>query len=98
MTVLRLVAVVTAGLACGCSALTPYPTYPANPADGHPDPRQRVAICFNALKQAPEMVQQVAQAECYGNTVAERVDTDYILDFCSVAEPGRATFVCTPKK
>jgi len=98
MTALRFVVVLAAGLACGCSALTPYPTYPADPVAGHPDPRQRVAVCFNALKTPPETVQQTAQAECYGDTVAERIDTDYVLDFCPLALPGRATFACTPKK
>jgi hypothetical protein len=98
MTALRLLVVLAAGLACGCSALTPYPTAPASPAKGVVDPRQRVAICFNALKTSPEQVQQAAQAECLGDTVAERVDSDYWPDFCALAVPGRATFACTPKK
>jgi hypothetical protein len=98
VTALRLLMVLAAGLACGCSALVPFPTAPASAAPGIVDPRQRVGICFNTLKTPPEQVQQAAQVECLGNTVAERVgDTDYRLDVCPLAVPGRATFVCTPK-
>jgi hypothetical protein len=50
------------------------------------------------LKTSADQVQQLAQAECLGDTLAERVDTDYRLDKCPVSVPGRATFVCTPKK
>ena len=50
MRVLRLLVVLAAGLACGCSAFVPFPTYPASAAPGVVDPRQRVAICFNPLK------------------------------------------------
>ncbi len=99
MTALRLLVVLAAGSVCGCSALTPFPSYPASAAPGVVDPRQRVAICFNTLKTTPEQVQQNAQAECLGDTVAERVgNIDYGLDVCPLAVPGRATFVCSPKK
>jgi len=92
---LRLFVVVAAALSCSCSALTPYPTFSA-PVAG--DPRQRVAVCFNKFKNSDEQVQQVAQGECLGNTVAERTGTDYILDYCPFAVPGRALFVCVPRK
>jgi len=96
---LRLLVVLAAGLACGCGALTPFPTMPANPPTGVVDPRQRVAICSNPLKTTPEQVQQAAQAECLGKTVAERVTgEDYRLDVCPLAVPARITFACTPKK
>lgn len=99
MTALRFLVVLAAGLACGCSALTPFPSVPISPAAGVKDPRQQVGICFNALKTSPEELQQTAQAECLGNSVAERVGgTDYWLDVCPLAVPGRATFACTPKK
>ena len=98
MTAPRLLAVLVAGLACGCSAFVPFPTAPAGAAQGVVDPRQRVGICFNTLKTPPEQVQQAAQAECLGKTVAERVgNINYGLDVCPLAVPGRATFVCTPK-
>jgi hypothetical protein len=99
VTALRVLVVLAAGLACGCSALTPFPSVPTSPAVGVTDPRQRVGICFNTLKTSPEELQRVAQAECLGDSVAERVGgTDYWLDFCPLAVPGRATFACTPKK
>ena len=98
MTAPRLLAVLAAGLACGCTAFVPFPTVPAPAAAGVVDTRQRVGICFNTLKTPPEQVQQAAQAECLGKTVAERVgNVDYGLDVCPLAVPGRATFVCTPK-
>jgi len=95
----RLLVVLAAGLACGCSALTPFATMPASPKTGVVDPRQRVAICTNPLKTSPEQVQQAAQAECLGNTIAEQVTgNDYWLDVCPIAVPARVTFACTPKK
>lgn len=99
MTALRWMVVLAASLACGCGALTPFVTMPASPAKGVVDPRQRVAICSNPLKTSPEQVQQAAQMECLGNTVAERVTgDDYWLDVCPLAVPARITFACTPKK
>lgn len=79
-----------------CSALTPFATGPlADPKAKDPGPR--VAICYNPLKTPPEKVQELGQAQCLGDAVAERVDTDYRLDDCPVFTPGRATFVCKPK-
>jgi hypothetical protein len=82
----------------GCSALTPFATAPLAAKPGVTDPGSRVAICFNTFKTPPEKVQELAQAECLGNTVAERVDTDYRMDDCPALTPGRATFVCKPAK
>jgi hypothetical protein len=90
--------VLLAGLATGCSALTPYATEPLAAAKGVEDPGSRIAICYNMLKTSDDQVQQLAQAECLGDTVAQRVDTDYRLDNCAMSVPARATFVCTPKK
>jgi hypothetical protein len=39
-----------------------------------------------------------AQKECGPDTVAEPVETDWYLQHCPLAVPGRAIFVCTPKK
>ena len=95
----RLLIILLAGLACGCNALTPFSTVPAKPGKGVADPRQRVGICANPLKTSPQEVQQAAQAECIGNTVAERVTgDDYWLDVCPLAVPDRVTFACTPRK
>lgn len=87
-----------AGLvAAGCSALTPFATGPSPAPAGVKEAGARVAICYNTFKTPPEKVQELAQAECLGATVAERVDNDYRLDDCPLMTPGRATFVCKPK-
>jgi hypothetical protein len=90
--------VLLAALAAGCSALTPYATAPLPATNGVTDPGPRVAICYNRLKTSSDQVQQLAQAECLGDTVAQQVDTDYYLQNCPLSVPGRATFVCAPKK
>jgi hypothetical protein len=93
----RLLAVLTAAAAAGCSAVTPFATTPLPAAPGVKDPGSRVAICYNTLKTLPEKVRELAQAECPTAAVAEPVDTDYHLDNCPLLTPGRATFVCRPK-
>jgi hypothetical protein len=85
-------------LLAGCSAAEPFATYPLQPRAGVVDTRARVAVCYNALATSAEKIQELAQAECVGNAVAERIDTDYRLDNCPWSVPGRATFVCTPAK
>ena len=92
---LRAIAV-AAGLA-GCSALDPYPTYPRQPESGTQDKGPRVAICYDALVSSAALVQQAAQKECAANSLATRVDTDLLLQFCPLLLPARATFVCVPK-
>jgi len=94
----RLLAVLLAAASSGCSALTPFATAPLAARPGTTDPGPRVAICYNTFKTPPERLQQLAQAECFGKTTAELVDTDYRLDDCPVLTPGRATFVCKPAK
>src|SRR5438128_2371185 len=81
-----------------CSALTPYATTPAAPDSGTADAGSRVAICYNTLHSALEKVRAEAQAECPANTTAEPVETDYNLVHCPLLLPGRATFVCAPKR
>jgi len=93
----RFVALLLGAAIAGCSGLTPFATAPSPAPKGNKDASPRVAICYNAWKTPPDKVQALAQAECLGNTVAERVDTDYRLDNCPVLTPGRATFVCKPK-
>ncbi|HTZ35253.1 MAG TPA: hypothetical protein VMB84_04460 [Stellaceae bacterium] len=92
----RLALMALAAAATGCSALTPFPTGPLASKPGQPD-GPRIAICFNPLKTDAEKVQGLGQAECIGDTVAERVDTDYRMDDCPLLTPGRATFVCRSK-
>jgi hypothetical protein len=91
----RVIAVV-AGVA-GCSALDPYPTFPRYPeVDGH-DKGPRVAICYDPLVSPTARVTQAAQGECAANRVATRIDTDFLLQYCPLLLPARATFVCAPK-
>ena len=98
MTMLRLVVLSVALWLTGCTATAPFATYPLQPKTGVVDARVRVAICYSALMTSVEKVQELAQAECIGDAVAERIDTDYRLDNCPLSVPGRATFVCTPTK
>jgi hypothetical protein len=93
----RFVPLLLGAAAVGCSSLTPFATSPFPTPNGVKDAGPRVAICYNAWKTPPEKVQELGQAECLGNTMAERVQTDYRLDDCPVLTPGRATFVCKPK-
>jgi hypothetical protein len=83
----------------GCSsALTPFGTAPRGLAAGEKDPGVRVAVCYNGLKTPAEKLLELAQAQCFGGTVAERIDTDYRLDDCPLLTPARATFVCKSAK
>ena len=52
---------------------------------------------YMSMGLTAEQVQKLAQEQCFGETVAQRVDTDYWLDACPALVPGRATFVCAPK-
>ena len=81
----------------GCGALSPYPTVPIPARPGAPA-GQRVAICYNTLTPPLADVQQDAQQECPADTVAEPDDTDYHLQNCPLLLPGRATFLCRPRK
>ncbi len=82
----------------GCGALAPYSTAPAAATPGQPA-GARVAICYNALTTSREAAQAEAQNECpAGTAAAERVDTDYLLDYCPLLLPARASFVCAPGK
>ena len=74
-----------------------FATAPVAVAPGVKEPGPRVAICYNPFKTEPEKVQTLAQAECFGNASAEKVDTDYRLDTCPVMTPARASFVCRAK-
>lgn len=94
----RAALLVLAAELAGCSVLTPYPTYPQQPAAGVKDAGPRVAICYDALASSRATVQQAAQDECGPGTLAARIDTDWVLDFCPLLLPARATFVCHPKK
>jgi hypothetical protein len=81
----------------GCSMLEPFATYPRQPEAKTHDAGPRVAICYDALVSATAVVQHAAQQECSANSVATRVDTDWVPQYCPVLLPARATFVCAPK-
>jgi hypothetical protein len=98
MTGWRVLALLLATAVFGCSsALTPFETGPPTLPVRIADPGPRVSICYNPLKTPPEKLQELAQKGCFGNTVAERIDTDYQLDDCPILTPARATFLCKPK-
>ncbi len=80
-----------------CSALDPYPTYPADAQPGD-DAGPRVAICYDTLASTLDQVQAAAQQECAPDTQATALRTDWYMQYCPLLLPARATFVCTPKK
>lgn len=82
----------------GCSAFDPFPTYPRPGEGAAANAGPRVAICYDTLVSSDAEVQQAAQEECAPNTRATRVDTDWLLQYCPLLLPARATFVCAPKK
>src|SRR4051812_3916379 len=81
----------------GCGAFNPYTTLPGAATPEQPA-GTRVAICYNGFKTEDSAAQEAAQKECPAGTRAERVDTDYYLQFCPLLLPARATFVCVPEK
>jgi hypothetical protein len=91
------VMLVVAGLT-GCAALDPFPATPQPAAAKVKDAGPRVAICYDFAVSSTTAVQKAAQDQCAPNTHAVRVATDWMLDFCPVLLPARATFVCTPQK
>jgi hypothetical protein len=82
----------------GCSALQPYPTYPADALPGEVDAGPRIAICYDTLVSTADEVQAAAQQECTVAAEAKPVRTDWQMQFCPLLLPARATFVCAPKK
>ncbi len=93
-----ILAAVLASALGGCSALDPYATFPRAAEAGVTDPGPRVAICYDRLVSTLAEVQRAAQQECAANTVATPVDTDWLLEYCPLLVPARATFVCAPQK
>jgi hypothetical protein len=93
-----LAALVVAAALAGCSGFTPFSTAPPSLQPWQSSPGQRVSICYNTLKTTPEKLQEMAQAECLGEGVAQLLDTDYRLDNCPLMTPGRATFLCKAQK
>ena len=91
-----MMALLGAASLAGCGALNPYSTLPQPATTGQPA-GARVAICYNGLKTSPEEAREAAQKECPAATAAERVDTDYFLQYCPLLLPERATFACAPE-
>lgn len=87
------------GLLAGCGAFEPFPTTPLPLDSGQAAPAgQRVAICYNPMSSNDAEMQAAAQQECRADTVAELSATDYHVQTCPLLLPGRASFVCKPKK
>jgi hypothetical protein len=89
-------ALLGAAALAGCGALNPYPTAPAAATPNQPS-GARVAICYNGLHISAAGAREAAQRECPAGTTAERVDTEYYLNYCPLLLPARATFVCAPE-
>jgi hypothetical protein len=88
-----------AALACvaGCSSLDPFPTLPqpAKPVRaGQPAAAPRVAICYDGFATSRAEALAEAQQQCPKGTTAAPVATDYVLDYCPLLLPARATFAC----
>ena len=95
----RIAAAFSLGLLAGCGAFEPFPTTPLPLDTGQAAPAgQRVAICYNPVGANDAEVQVAAQQECPNDTVAELSATDYHVQTCPLLAPGRASFVCKPKK
>jgi hypothetical protein len=89
---------IAAGIALtGCSALQPYPTFPAAAGPGEADAGSRVAVCYDTLVSTLDEVQSAAQQECASNTQATPARTDWHMQYCPLLLPARATFICTPQ-
>ncbi|HVC52463.1 MAG TPA: hypothetical protein VND87_10615 [Stellaceae bacterium] len=87
-----------AGVASGCTALDPFETVPIKPPPGTTDTRSRVGICFDGLASKPPQIEAAAQQACGPGATPRRETTDYGLLNCPILLPGRATFVCVPRK
>jgi hypothetical protein len=97
ITALLVMALLGAAPLTGCGALNPYDTVPSAATPEQPA-GPRVALCYSGLRTSREAVQETAQKECPAGTTAERVDTDYFLQFCPLLLPARATFACIAEK
>lgn len=87
------------GLLAGCGAFEPFPTTPLPLDTGQAaQAGQRVAVCYNPMAADDAEVQSAAQQECPNDTLAELSATDYHVQTCPLLAPGRASFVCKPKK
>jgi hypothetical protein len=84
-------------LLTGCGSLAPYATLPSLATPEQPA-GTRVALCYSEIKTSRAAAQEAAQQECPAGTAAERVDTDYFLQYCPLLLPARATFACVPEK
>jgi hypothetical protein len=81
----------------GCRQLAPYATIP-NFINTLPPGATRVAICYNGFETSRAAAQEAAQKECPAGTTAQRADKDYLLQYCPLLQPARATYFCVPDK
>jgi hypothetical protein len=93
-----MLSIATAISLAGCSAFEPYPTYPRLPEATKHDAGPRVAICYDPLMSSAAAFKKAAQSQCTADSVATRIDTDFLLQYCPLLLPGRATFVCVPTR
>ena len=86
----------------GCSSTAPYPTAPARSivrglTETTEDTAGPVALafCYNNQVNSPEELLVEARLACPKGDLAY-YGSDLIWTPCSVFQPARATFVCTP--
>ena len=98
-----------AALACSACTLLPYPT--ATPkalqrdlkapiaADGTPRAvaARGLAFCYNQAFNSPKELMDEARLLCADGKVTF-YDTDILWTPCSLLQPSRATFLCTPRQ
>ena len=92
----RALALLIAAALAGCGPL-PLSTVPASATPDQPA-GARVAICYNELHTVLGGGAGRGTKECPAGAAAELVDTDYLLQYCPLLLPARATFVCVPAK
>ena len=68
---------------------------PLGPFDYDPRPIA-LAICYNNAVDEPAEVIAAAAERCPNEGQLTRVDGDWFWNGCSMSQPSRATFVCTP--
>ena len=99
----------TAALACTACSLLPYPTATPkalqreiskpNDAEGSPRPGApwALSLCYSEAFNTPKEVMAEARLLCPNGELSHH-DTDVLWTPCSLLQPVRASFICTPRQ